>query len=68
MTISEDQLQSLGYSRSFSVTIPGEFAIRGGIVDVFIPGSEMPVRIDTFDRKLESIRSFDPVSQKSLPG
>ncbi|HOP38064.1 transcription-repair coupling factor [Mesotoga prima] len=66
MTISEDQLQSLGYSRSFSVTIPGEFAIRGGIVDVFIPGSEMPVRIDTFDREIESIRSFDPVSQKSL--
>ncbi|MFA7426897.1 transcription-repair coupling factor [Mesotoga sp.] len=65
-TLNEDQLQSLGYSRSFSVTIPGEFAIRGGIVDIFVPGTERPIRIDTFDREIESIRRFDPASQKSL--
>jgi len=66
LTLHEDHLQSLGYSRAFSVTIPGEFAVRGGIVDIFIPGTERPIRIDTFDREIESIRSFDPATQKSL--
>ncbi|MXX16834.1 MAG: DEAD/DEAH box helicase, partial [Gammaproteobacteria bacterium] len=44
---------------------PGEFAVRGGIVDVFPTGSESPFRIDLFDDEVESIRFFDPDSQRS---
>jgi transcription-repair coupling factor (superfamily II helicase) len=51
--------------RAGSVVDPGDFAVRGGIVDIFPPGFEAPVRLDYFGDTLESIRSFDPQSQRS---
>ena len=54
-----------GYSRASTVSDRGEFAIRGGVIDVFPPGGEEPVRLDLFGDTLESIRSFDPITQRS---
>ena len=44
---------------------PGEYAVRGGILDLFPPGMDLPVRLDFFGDTLESIRSFDPETQRS---
>ena len=52
-----------GYSSVSTVREPGEFAVRGGIVDVFPPGYEQPVRLDFFGDDVESIRLFDPLTQ-----
>jgi transcription-repair coupling factor (superfamily II helicase) len=57
-----------GYSRSETVMEPGEFAMRGGIVDVFPAGSDMPVRLDLFGVTVETIDPFDPLSQMTVPG
>ena len=54
-----------GYSRASTVSDKGEFAIRGGVIDVFPPGGEEPVRLDLFGDTLESIRAFDPETQRS---
>jgi len=54
-----------GYSRTDTVRESGEFALRGGIVDLFPPGVEEPVRLDLFGDRLERIRAFDPVTQIS---
>ncbi len=54
-----------GYHRASTVSERGEFAIRGGVIDVFPPGADEPVRLDLFGDVLESIRAFDPVSQRS---
>jgi transcription-repair coupling factor (superfamily II helicase) len=54
-----------GYGRADTVMEPGEFAIRGGLVDLFPPGTPEPLRLDLFGDTLESIRSFDPMSQRS---
>jgi transcription-repair coupling factor (superfamily II helicase) len=54
-----------GYVRSDTVMEPGEYALRGGIVDLFPPGAAEPLRIDLFGDTIESIRSFDPMSQRS---
>ncbi len=54
-----------GYSRASTVSEKGEFAIRGGVIDVFPPGTEEPVRLDLFGDTLESIRTFDPETQRS---
>ncbi|MBL6613385.1 MAG: transcription-repair coupling factor [Reyranella sp.] len=54
-----------GYGRSETVMEPGEFAVRGGLVDLFPPGTSEPVRLDLFGDVLEEIRSFDPMSQRS---
>jgi len=54
-----------GFERVATVCEVGEFAVRGGILDVFVPGSEEPVRLDFFGDTLESIRSFDPASQRT---
>ena len=54
-----------GYLRSETVGEPGEFAVRGGLIDVFPPGAEQPLRLDFFGDELESLRSFDPLSQRS---
>ncbi len=56
-------LASNGYRRTETVREPGEFAIRGDIVDVFAPGFEEPVRIDLFGDEIEKLRRFDPLSQ-----
>ena len=54
-----------GYSRASTVSERGEFAIRGGVIDVFPPAADEPVRLDLFGDTLESIRGFDPETQRS---
>jgi transcription-repair coupling factor (superfamily II helicase) len=54
-----------GYSRAETVREAGEFAVRGGIVDLFPPGFEEPVRLDLFGDEVEKIRTFDPLSQRT---
>ncbi len=54
-----------GYGRTHTVREAGEFAVRGGIVDVFPSGATVPLRLDFFGDTLEGIRSFDPLSQRS---
>ena len=54
-----------GYQRASTVSERGEFAIRGGVIDVFPPGAAEPVRLDLFGDTLESIRAFDPETQRS---
>ncbi len=54
-----------GYVRASTVSERGEFAIRGGVIDVFAPGADEPVRLDLFGDTLESIRAFDPETQRS---
>ncbi len=58
-------LEASGYSNVNEVMEHGEFAIRGSIVDLFPAGSTSPYRIDLFDNEIESIRCFDPQSQRS---
>ncbi len=54
-----------GYNRAETVREAGEFAVRGGIVDLFPPGFEEPVRLDLFGDEVEKIRNFDPMSQRT---
>jgi transcription-repair coupling factor (superfamily II helicase) len=54
-----------GYIRTDTVREPGEFAVRGGIVDLYPAGAGEPVRLDFFGDTLESVRSFDPLNQRS---
>ncbi|MBX3501116.1 MAG: transcription-repair coupling factor [Alphaproteobacteria bacterium] len=54
-----------GYTRGETVMEPGEFAVRGGLIDLFPPGTAEPLRLDLFGDALESIRSFDPMSQRT---
>ena len=69
MRIKGDELQLFlannGYSRVGTVVESGDFAIRGGLIDLFPPGNDQPVRLDFFGETLESIRSFDARSQRS---
>lgn len=58
-------LTSMGYIRANKVSIPCEFAIRGGVLDIFIPNTTKPIRIDTFDNIIETIKTFDVSSQRS---
>ena len=54
-----------GYSRCSTVMEPGDYAVRGGIIDLYAPGSEAPVRLDLFGNTLESIRPFEAESQRT---
>ena len=54
-----------GYARASTVRDPGDFAIRGGLLDVYPPGAEEPVRLDFFGDVLETVRAFDAVSQRT---
>jgi transcription-repair coupling factor (superfamily II helicase) len=58
-------LTAHGFNRTGTVREPGEFAVRGGLIDLFPPGAAEPVRIDLFGSSIESIRGFDPLSQKT---
>src|SRR6266567_829810 len=58
-------LELNGYNRTSTVREPGDYAVRGGIVDLYPPGIGDPVRLDFFGDTLESIRSFDPETQRS---
>src|SRR5215831_14475490 len=59
-------LEHNGYTRSSTVREPGEYALRGGILDLFPAGLDQPVRLDFFGDSLESIRSFDAETQRTL--
>ncbi len=59
-------LASNGYSRTGTVIEPGDYAVRGGIVDLYPPGVENPIRLDFFGDTVESIRNFDAESQRTL--
>lgn len=59
-------LRSMGYAREDPVGEIGEFSFRGGIVDVFSPSGEFPYRIEFFGDEVESIRQFDPSTQRSV--
>ena len=61
-----ERLYQGGYEVTGSVTQPGELAFRGGIVDLYSPTASLPVRIEFFGDTIESIRTFDPESQKSI--
>src|ERR1700726_2808698 len=58
-------LNTVGYNSADVVEMPGEYALRGGILDVYSPEAERPVRIEFFGDEVESIRRFDPASQRS---
>ncbi len=60
------RLAQAGYSAVNQVLSPGEFAVRGGIIDLFPMGTALPYRIDLFDDEIESIRTFDPDTQRTL--
>ncbi len=58
-------LADVGYHRAGTVVEAGEFAVRGGILDIFPAGAPRPVRLDFFGDEIEAIRGFDPISQRS---
>ncbi|MGH8797380.1 MAG: transcription-repair coupling factor, partial [Caldimonas sp.] len=60
------QLTLAGYSHVSQVVSPGEYAVRGGLIDLFPMGSSVPYRVDLFGDEVDSIRTFDPDSQRSL--
>lgn len=60
-----EKLWSMGFEERDYVYYPGDFAVRGSIIDIYSFASEYPVRLDFFDRELESIRRFEPESQLS---
>ncbi len=62
----KSQLTMAGYSHVTQVVSPGEYAVRGGLIDLFPMGSPVPYRVDLFDDEVDSIRTFDPDSQRSL--
>ncbi|WP_019833661.1 transcription-repair coupling factor [Sphingomonas sp. PR090111-T3T-6A] len=68
--IDRDQLgkllQANGYIRTDTVADPGEYAVRGGLVDLWPSGEEMALRLDFFGDEIESVRRFDPVDQRTV--
>lgn len=60
------QLGLAGYQAVTNVISPGEFSIRGGLIDLFPMGSALPFRLDLFDREIESIKTFDVDTQRTL--
>ncbi|SLN11271.1 Transcription-repair-coupling factor [Roseovarius litorisediminis] len=68
--IDEDALKTflvrMGFSQAPTVTEPGDYAVRGGIIDIYPPGDSGPVRLDLFGDVLDGIRRFDPVTQRTI--
>ncbi|MCL2161290.1 MAG: transcription-repair coupling factor [Betaproteobacteria bacterium] len=60
------QLALAGYHCVTQVVSPGEFAVRGGLVDLYPMGTPLPLRIDLFDKIIESIKTFDPDTQRTI--
>ncbi|MDC0737130.1 transcription-repair coupling factor [Cognatishimia sp. SS12] len=60
-----DFLVRMGFTQAPTVMEPGDYAIRGGIIDIFPPGDSGPVRLDLFGDVLDGVRGFDPVSQRT---
>jgi len=69
-TVERDRLLSYltdnGFSRTASVMDPGDYAVRGGLIDLFPPGNTRPVRIDFFGDEIETLRRFDVETQRSV--
>ena len=61
-----EKLSSLGYVKSTLVEEPGQFSIRGEIIDVFIPTEQLPIRIELFDTVVENLRFFHPETQRTI--
>ena len=61
-----ENLVEAGYAAVSNVVAAGEFAVRGGIVDLFPMGANLPYRIDLFDNEIDSIKTFDPDTQRTL--
>jgi len=70
MAVDLDELlarwQGMGYERENMVEVPGGFSRRGGILDIYPPSSDLPTRIELLGNEVESIRLFDPATQRSL--
>src|SRR5690606_16027834 len=62
----KSQLTLAGYTHVSQVVSPGEYAVRGGLIDLFPMGSPVPYRVDLFGDEIDSIRTFDPDTQRSL--
>ena len=60
------QMATAGYAHVTQVVSPGEFSIRGGLIDLYPMGSALPLRIDLFDDEIESIKTFDPDTQRTI--
>ncbi len=65
VAVLRSYLARMGYQQAPTVTEPGEFAVRGGLIDLFPPGTRQPVRLDMFGDVLESARRFDPETQRT---
>ena len=63
-----ERLAASGYRSVDSVSERGEFAVRGSLVDIFPMGADSPIRIDLFDDEIDTLRTFDPDSQRSIGG
>ncbi len=61
-----DKLLRIGYRRASSVIEQGEFNVKGALIDIYPMGSKTPFRIDLFDNEIDSIRTFDPSTQRSI--
>ena len=60
------KLVAMGYERNAQIDSPGQFAVRGDIIDIFDLTEENPIRVELWGDDIESIRSFDVLSQRSL--
>jgi transcription-repair coupling factor (superfamily II helicase) len=60
------QLSEIGYQRTNTVLEPGQFSRRGGILDIWTPAEKLPVRLDFFGDEIDTIRKFDPASQRTI--
>jgi transcription-repair coupling factor (superfamily II helicase) len=61
-----DRLIEMGYERSTLAEKPGQFSARGDIVDIYSPGTQEPIRLELFDDQVESLRSYDPETQRTI--
>ena len=61
-----DRLVSMGYEKNYQVERPGQFAVRGDILDIFDLTQENPIRIELWDNEVDTLRSFDVLSQRSI--
>lgn len=66
LTALSTDLVHLGYERTSQVETPGQFSVRGGIIDIFPPTEDTPFRIELWDDEIDTIRSFDVESQRSI--
>ena len=60
------RLEAAGYRNVPQVLDPGDFAVRGALLDLFPMGADVPYRIELFDDEIDSLRTFDPETQRSL--